>query len=129
MIADSVQSAPIAQPEAKKGSSSTWFTKDNARIMSERGRIEIQRRKQLRAIGQPEQPIIPDEKFRLLNLSRVRVQLERLHKDLRLEQDCNKFDKIASAIDRLSRLERDLACPDQSSQSGSTSRQRPPKVS
>lgn len=85
------------------------ITTETAREMSARGLEAKRQAALLRANGEPAKPLLPDEKYRILRLSRVRRQLDKIDDMIADEDDPQRLDRLASAQMRLSEQERQLS--------------------
>ena len=85
------------------------FTSENAAEMGARSQaLRKQRLEELRLAANPV-PLPADNSYSERRLSRVRNQIESLSDMLDKEDDAQKLDRLASAIARLSEIERQLA--------------------
>ena len=85
----------------------------------------------MREQGEPAKPLLPDEKYRILRLSRVRRQLDKIDEMIASEPDPQKLDRLASAQMRLAEQERQLSgrsLPPTIRPAKSSSKRPPPSI-
>lgn len=86
-----------------------FITNENAKELAQRSAETRRLIKQYRTRPQANQPNEQRDYYTVKRLSRVRRQIDSLSNDLDAETDATKKDRLASAISRLSEIERQLA--------------------
>lgn len=85
--------------------STSYFTKENAREMSARAWEAKRQAAMLREQGEIPKPLLPDEKYSKLCLTRTRRNLDRVYEIAEKEDDPAALDRLASAACKFAELE------------------------